>query len=200
MKKVKCLLILVALLVVSTADAQMRFGAKGGLNIAKAEFNKDVFKSDNITGFHIGPTLETMFGKGGLGFDVALLYSQKGFKSDDETVRNAYIDVPLNLKFKFGMPLVNPYFAAGPYVGFRVAGDKIWNVSDNVGGIREQVETKSFSAGLNFSVGAEVLGNLQVGLNYGWGLTDNYKTFESNNIDSYIGKSHTWSISATYFF
>ena len=197
MKKVKCLLILVALLVVSTADAQMRFGAKGGLNIAKAEFNKDVFKSDNITGFHIGPTLETMFGKGGLGLDLALLYSQKGFKSDDETVKNSYIEVPVNLKFKFGMPLVNPYIAAGPYIGFLVSGDKPWTVSNT---IQEQIKAKSFSAGLNFSVGADIFDKLQLGLNYGWGLTDNYETFEGKNVDSYTGKSHTWSISATYFF
>ena len=191
---------MVALFAVSTVDAQMRFGAKGGLNITKAEFDKDAFKSDNITGFHIGPTLETMFGKGGLGFDLALLYSQKGFKSDDETVRNAYLEVPVNLKFKLGMPLVNPFFAAGPYVGFRVAGDKVWNVSENTAGIREQIEAKSFSAGLNFAVGADIFNNLQVGLNYSWGLTDDYETFESRSIDSYIGKSHTWSVSAAYFF
>ena len=197
MKKVKCLLILVALLVVSTADAQMRFGAKGGLNIAKAEFNKDVFKSDNITGFHIGPTLETMFGKGGLGLDLALLYSQKGFKSDDETVKNSYVEVPVNLKFKFGMPLVNPYIAAGPYIGFLVSGDKPWTVSNT---IEEQIKAKSFSAGLNFSVGADIFDKLQLGLNYGWGLTDNYETFEGKDYESYLGKSHTWSISATYFF
>ena len=197
MMKVKCLLILFALSAVSVADAQVRFGAKGGLNIAKAEFNKDAFKSDNVTGFHLGPTIEAMFGEGGLGFDLALLYSQKGFKSDEETVRNSYIEVPVNLKFKLGMPLVNPYFAAGPYVGFRVSGDKAWNVSTT---IKEQIKAKSFSAGLNFALGAELFSKLQLQLNYCWGLTDNYETFEGKDLDSYIGKAHTWSVSAAYFF
>ena len=195
MKRVKFLLIVAAMFAVSMANAQVRFGAKGGLNIAKAEFNKDVFKSDNITGFHVGPTIEAMFGKGGLGLDLALLYSQKGFDSDDETVRNSYLEVPVNLKFKLGMPLINPFFAAGPYVGFRIAGDKAWNV-----GVREQIKAKSFSAGLNFALGAEVFSKLQVGLNYCWGLTDNYETFKASDIESYKGKSHTWSVSAAYFF
>ena len=197
MKSSKYLLILVALFAVSTVGAQVRFGAKGGLNIAKAEFNKDAFKSDNITGFHVGPTLEAMFGKGGLGFDLALLYSQKGFDSDEETVKNSYIEVPVNLKFKLGLPLVNPYVAAGPYVGFRVSGDKAWNVSKDV---KEQIKAKSFSAGMNFAIGAELFNKLQLGLNYAWGLTDNYNTFDGNDPDSYKGKSHTWSVSATYFF
>ena len=200
MKIVKCLLVLAVLSATSIANAQVRFGAKGGLNIAKAEFNKDAFKSDNITGFHIGPTVEAMFGQGGLGFDAALLYSQKGFDSDNETVKNSYLEVPLNLKFKFGMPLVNPYVAAGPYVGFRIAGDKVWNVSENASGIKEQIKTKGFGAGLNFSAGAEIFNKLQLGLNYGWGLTDNYETFEANSVDSYKGKAHTWSVSAVFFF
>ena len=195
MKRVQYLLILGALLVVSSVDAQVRFGAKAGLNIAKAEFNKDAFKSDNITGFLVGPTVEAMFGKGGLGLDLALLYSQKGFDSDNEKVKNSYLEVPVNLKFKLGMPLVNPYFSVGPYVGFRVSGDKRWDV-----GIKEDIKAKSFSAGLNFGLGAELFDKLQVGLNYGWGLTDNYGNFDGNDLDSYTGKSHTWSVSAAFFF
>ena len=200
MEKVKYLLIVAAIFAVSVANAQVRFGAKGGLNIVKAEFNKDVFKSDNITGFHVGPTIEAMFGAGGVGFDVALLYSQKGFKSDIETVKNAYLEVPLNLKFKFGMPLVNPFVAAGPYVGFRIGGDKVWDVAENVQSIRDQVKTQNFAAGLNFIAGAEVFNMLQLSLNYSWGLTSNYKTFDARSLDSYRGKAHAWSISAVVFF
>ena len=195
MKNVKFLLIIIALFTVSIADAKVRIGAKAGLNIAKAEFNKDAFKTDNIIGFHVGPTVEAMFGEGGLGFDLALLYSQKGFNSDEETVKNAYIEVPLNLKIKFGVPFINPFLAVGPYVGFRVSNDKKWNV-----GISEQLKTQSFGAGLNFSAGAEIFERLQVGLNYSWGLTDNYKNFDISDLDSYKGKSHTWTVSTAFFF
>lgn len=200
MKTMKILLIIAAWFAVSTVDAQVRFGVKGGVNISKVKFNKDAFRSDNVTGFHVGPAVEAMFGKGGMGFDAALLYSQIGFESDDETVKNAYLEVPVNLKFKFGTPLVNPFVAAGPYVGFRVAGDKVWDVRDNVNGVKDQIKAKSFGAGLNFSAGAEVLNRLQLGVTYSWGLTEDYKTFEGSDVDSYKGKPHTWKVSAVIFF
>ncbi|MDR1116018.1 MAG: PorT family protein [Tannerella sp.] len=200
MKNVKFLLIMAALFVVSTADAQFRFGVKGGVNIAKAKFDKKYFKSDNITGFHIGPALEGMFGRGGIGVDAAVLYSQKGFDSDDETVRNAFLEVPVNVKFKLGLPLVNPYAVAGPYIDIRVAGNDKWNVTKTTGDIAQQIRTKSFGAGLNFGIGAEVLNILQAGLTYSLGLTDNYETFDPKDADSYKGKAHTWSVGVTVFF
>ena len=198
MKKVKYLLIIAALFAVSTANAQLRFGVKGGVNIAKVSFDKDVINSDNITGFHVGPMIDASFGEGGIGLDLALLFSQKGFDTDDKSVKNTFLDVPVNLKFKFGIPLVNPYVAAGPYVGFRVAGSKVKDISYQ--DIKHQVKSKSFGAGLNFTAGAELFDRLQVGLTYSWGLTNDYKTFDGNDLDSYKGKPHLWSISAAILF
>jgi len=203
MKREKWLLpVLMALLVITTptAYAQVRFGIKGGANISTVKFNKDVLNSDNVTGFHVGPTIEGMLGKGGVGIDLAVLYSQKGFDTDVDKVKNGFIEVPVNLKFKLGLPLVNPYIAGGPYVAFRIAGDKIWHVKDNTNGIIDQIKAQNFGAGLNFSAGAEIINHLQIGLIYSIGLTDDYKTFEANNAKSYTGKVHTWMISATLMF
>ena len=187
---------MVALIAVTTANAQFRFGIKAGVNIVNATFNRDVYNLDNVTGFHLGPAIEGMFGQGGVGFDAAILYSRKGFKTEPETIKNDFIDVPVNLKFKFGLPLVNPYFSVGPYMSFRAGGEEKWAIP----GIVDQVKTQSFGAGLNFTAGAEIFERLQAGLTYGWGLTDNYKTFEGNNLDSYKGKLRTWQVSATFFF
>ncbi|MDR2775813.1 MAG: PorT family protein [Tannerella sp.] len=200
MKNVKFLLIVAAMFAVSAADARFRFGVKGGLNVAGAKFEKKYFKSDNITGFHVGPALEGMIGQGGIGIETAVLYSQKGFDSDNETVRNAFLEIPLNLKFKFGLPLVNPYVAAGPYIDVRVAGDNKWDVSKTAEGVIHQIKTKSFGAGLNFSAGAELFKNLQLGLTCSLGLTDNYETFDAKDIENYKGKAHTWSVTAAVFF
>lgn len=199
MKKVKIVWVIAALFAVSTmADAQFRFGVKGGVNVSKVKFNKDAFDSDNVTGFHVGPAIEAMFG--GVGFDMALLYSQIGFDSDIDNVKNSYLEVPLNLKLKMCLPLVKPFAAVGPYVGFRVAGDEIWDVKENANGVKEQVKAQSFGAGLNFTAGAELLKFLQVGVTYSLGLTEDYKTFEPKNKESYKGKPHTWKVSAIVFF
>lgn len=53
--------------------------------------------------------------------------------------------------------------AVGPYVGFRVGGDKLWDIPGSVG---DQLKAKSFNAGLNLGAGVELIKHLQVGFNY----------------------------------
>lgn len=195
-KKIIAFLCAMAFLAVAIpAQAQLRFGIKGGLNITSVHFDSDLLKSDNITGFHIGPMIEATMPLLGLGFDAALLYSQKGMESSSSgvktTMKTSYIDVPVNLKWKFGLPIVKAYLAAGPYASFRVGGDKIWNV------LSDQLETKSFGAGLNFGAGVEVFNHLQVGFNYELGLTDN---FSAKKLDLSSNKNRGWTVSAAILF
>ena len=42
------------------ANAQLKFGIKGGVNISSVHFNSDVLKADNVTGFQVGPMIETL--------------------------------------------------------------------------------------------------------------------------------------------
>ncbi len=199
MKRMKWILAAAVMLVATTtAQAQCRFGVKGGLNIASVSFDRSVLGSDNITGFHIGPTLEWTVPILGIGVDGAVLYSQRGFGVGGESLRSNYIDVPVNAKFKFSVPMISPFVAAGPYASFRVSGNKAWDIA---GQVINQVEAKNFAAGLNFTAGAEVMNMVQVGLTYSLGLTDNYKLFDRRNVMSYTGgKPHTWMVSATVFF
>lgn len=179
------------------AQAQLKFGVKGGINISSVHFDSKVLDADNVTGFQIGPMIETSIPVLGIGLDAAILYSQKGVGMRSEEIKTDYLDVPVNLKWKFGLPIVKAYLAAGPYVGFRVGGDKIWNV------IGDQIEAKNFSAGLNFGAGVELLRHLQVGFNYGLGLTDNYSSqplHASMQSEKIGGKNRGWSITAAILF
>lgn len=197
MKKTVVLTILALMALVTVpAKAQLRFGVKGGVNISSVHFNSDILNADNVTGFHIGPMIETTIPLVGVGLDAAILYSQKGMGVGPEEIKTDYLDVPVNLKWKFGLPIVKGYLAAGPYVGFRVGGDKIWDV------IGEQIEAKSFSAGLNFGAGVELLSHLQVGFNYGLGLTDNYssKALSGVSNEKTTGKNRGWAITAAILF
>ena len=92
MKKLKWFLFVAVLLAAPAMQAQLRFGVKGGVNIASVKFNRDVIDSENITGFHIGPMIELMIPVAGLGVDAAVVYSQKGFGLNDKGYRNDYID------------------------------------------------------------------------------------------------------------
>jgi len=192
MKKITGLLIGVAAMALFAipVQAQLRFGVKGGLNFASVHFNDDLVKADNVTGFHIGPTAELMVPLLGIGFDASLLYSQK--------VEQNYIEVPVNVKWKIGLPLVKGYLAAGPYIEFRL-GDKIL---DGLGNIQEQWESKSFGAGLNFGAGVEVFNHLNIGFNYGLGLTNNYSEFSATDAAAAVvkGKSRVPAITVAYLF
>ena len=189
------------LFMIGQANAQVRLGVKGGVNIASVHFSSDVLKSDNVTGFQIGPMIEGSLPLVGVGFDAAILYAQKGLETrtaggEKPSLKNDYIDVPVNLKWKLGLPVAKLYLTAGPYVGFRVGGNKIWQIP---GSMADQVKTKNFSAGLNFGAGVELISHLQVGLNYGLGLTDNYSV-ESLSLTKSDGKSRGWSVTAAILF
>ena len=196
-------LILTALLLlgIGQANAQVRLGVKGGLNIASVHFSSDVLQADNVTGFQVGPMIEGSLPLVGVGFDAAILYAQKGLETksvggEKTTLKNDYIDVPVNLKWKLGLPVAKLYLTAGPYVGFRVGGNKIWELP---GSMVDQVKTKSFSAGLNFGAGVELISHLQVGLSYGLGLTNNY-SMESLSLTKSDGKNRGWSATAAILF
>ncbi|CAK7055897.1 MAG: hypothetical protein PARBA_02006 [Parabacteroides sp.] len=197
MKKIYCLILLAAMaLVAIPAKSQIRFGIKGGVNISSVHFNASVVDRGNVTGFNIGPMAEIMVPIAGLGFDGAILYSQKGVglkNSDNENVKNDYIDVPVNVKWKFGLPIIKGYFSAGPYVSFRVGGEKFWNLGSAVG---DQLKAHTFGAGLNFGAGVEVVKHVQVGFNYALGLTDDYSASKLN----LNGKNRGWSITAAILF
>ena len=76
-------LVMVALLALMAlpANAQLKFGIKGGVNISSVHFNSDVLKADNVTGFQVGPMIETTLPLVGVGIDAAVLYSQKGLET-----------------------------------------------------------------------------------------------------------------------
>jgi hypothetical protein len=130
----------------------------------------------------------------GIGFDAAVLYSQDGFKDPLGTsYKNNNLLVPVNLKYKLSLAgLIGAYAAVGPYAQFKLS-------SDNLG---EDAKAKSFGAGLNFGIGAELLSHLQVGVNYQLGLTDNYgeATILGAATEAIGGKSKGWVISAAYLF
>ena len=197
----KKIIIMFAILLIPAfyLQAGVRIGAKAGLNLAKASFNSDVIKTDNFTGFQIGPTIE-ISGLSGFGIDAAILYSQHGLKikktdlfGHEQTVRT--LDVPVNLKLKLSLvDLLGCYFTAGPYASFKL--------DDNVEGInRKHRLSKNFGVGLNFGAGVELLKHLQVGVNYQLALNDDYSKFSFiDKIKNLNPKTRIWSITAAYFF
>ena len=61
MKKVLSVLMVVAAMMFATnANAQIKFGLKGGLDVTNMSLSNDVFDASNKTGFFVGPMVKVI--------------------------------------------------------------------------------------------------------------------------------------------
>lgn len=181
------------------AQAQVKFGLKGGLNISTLSFSQDVVKGDNRTGFFVGPMVEFTLPVVGLGFDVAALYNQDGAKatmnvegenySESQTLKS--VEVPVNLKWSFGLgSTLGAYVAAGPQFGFNVGS----------GHFSEAFDMKTCYTTFNVGAGVKLIRHIQIGLNYNFGISKLAKAVSEEYQGPVDMKKNTWQISLAYLF
>lgn len=199
MKKLFTLVALVAAtLVAIPAQAQFKFGLKGGLNVTDMSFSSDVIDASNHAGFFIGPTVKFTLPIVGLGIDASALYDQREakVKGADEKIKQQAINIPINLRYDIGLgSLAAVYVAAGPQFGFNV-GDKIQKITDDA---NWELSKSTFS--VNVGLGVMLLSHLQIGANYNivCGKTGEITVFDGAK-EAFRGRSNTWQVSAAYYF
>ena len=158
-------IIALMLLVATAAHAQLpiKFGLKGGLNITKVKFDKDIAKADNRTGFFIGPMAEFTVPIVGIGADIAVLYDQKNIEVDGVKDKMQFIDIPINLKYTLGLgDFAGIFFATGPQFSFNVGDKKLFDI--------ENYKMKSSNFSWNIGAGVKLINHIQVGYNYNIGI------------------------------
>ena len=163
-KWMAALLVAVCTLTVLPAQAQLKFGVKGGLNITSLSLSKDIVNSDNRTGFFIGPMAEFTLPIVGLGVDAAVLYSQSraqmNYGKDAIADNLKSLEVPINLKWTFGLgSLASGFIAAGPQFGWNVGNSTFYKeviqLKNNV------IQLKNNFTTFNVGVGAKFLRHFQ---------------------------------------
>ena len=103
---------LIAISASTAAMAQFAWGPKVGVALNTIHFNKeiinDVVNSENQAGFTGGIMMEFTAPVINLGFDASLMYVHRpSVKSGNgETASRDYIELPINLKYKIGLPVV----------------------------------------------------------------------------------------------
>ena len=198
MKKIFTLVTLVvALFAANTANAQLKFGLKGGLNITNMSFDKDVANQSNQEGFFVGPTVKFSIPVVGLGFDLAALYDQRDAKIDDTTVSQRSINIPLNLRYNIGLgDLASVYLAAGPQFGFNV-GSKNIGIVDEVSNFK----FKDSNLSVNLGAGVNLISHLEIGFcyNIACGKTGEFEVLKGVT-NAVKAKNNSWQISAAYYF
>ena len=215
MKKLQVLLLAIAAIAVSAlpAAAQFRSGPRVGVAVNSMRLNKDVFNNDNRAGFTGGLQAEFTIPVVNLAFDLSVMYVHRvsdsnaigtGANADDNALLEAdnfkkrdYIEIPLNFKYKIGLPIVgkivSPYIFTGPSFAFLASKRDITAAYQN----------KAFDVAWNFGVGLQLFTHLQVGASYGLGIT---KTVEKLNVAGITsgtpieGKNNYWTITAAWLF
>ena len=210
MKKILSLVFMVvAMMYATSANAQIKFGLKGGLNVTSMSFSEDVFDASNKTGFFVGPMVKVTVPIVGLSFDAAALYDQKEadvkYAAEGElgkvNVKQQSINIPVNVRYGFGLSsLANIFLFAGPQWGINV-GDKNfkWNETSSY-----SLKKSNFS--VNVGAGVTLLKHLQVSANYNIACGKSADASLSKALDAAANagkdKSHnnSWQIALGYWF
>lgn len=205
-KTIFCVALVAALFLAIPANAQFKIGPKVGVNISTLSLGGDLsknFKSSNVSSFTGGVMAEFMVPVIGIGVDASVMYTRKGSDLKEITTESTakqhtdYVEIPINLKYKFSLPVVgsfmSPFVYAGPSFAFRVG--------DN---FADQYKNKSFETAINVGIGLEFFNHLQIAGQYGWGLGKAME-FENNVLNPALngksnGKSRAWTVTAAYLF
>ena len=177
MKKLVVVLMM-AMLMISPANAQVRLGIKGGMNLSKLTFDKDVVSSNNRAGFFVGPIfyVDLPF-LPGFGFDLAAIYDRKGTTmtaviDDQKYEKKGYVqflDVPIDVNYKISFTRgFAIYGSTGPQFSFNLKQDDFKTIVDQ----RANYKIKDSNFSWNVGFGMEIIRHFRLGYNYNIALGD----------------------------
>ena len=205
---IKYTLITIALLSALSSVAQpvRRWGITVGGNYNEIHFKQsDLFESDRMFGPSIGVTGDMMIPGVGFGIDASILYTMRqgrlhlgdrrvweSLGLGNEVARQHYIDVPLNLKFRYSRlggleSTLMPFIYAGPTFSFLVGHNKVGDALKYTG----------VNVLLHAGIGVELFNKVQVSGGYSFSVGQNLGT---KLLDDNVAKHRAWFVQATYFF
>ncbi len=202
MKSIRTILAVLVMIIGASAipaQAQFKFGPKVGMTVNDLHFNEDVVNADNQTGWTVGIMGEFTIPVIGISADLSAMYVRRNSKfleANNLSLSNDrdYIEIPLNIKYKFSFPLVSkfvvPYVGVGPSVSFLTSKR----------GINEAYKNKSVDWALNAGIGAQFFSHVDINARYGFGLTKAVNAVSGNQEGGIEGKNRYWTISLAYLF
>ena len=160
-----------------------------------------MFDAENRTGFTGGLMAEFTVPIIGVGVDASVMYVRREgvnkYVDDGETIveknnRN-YIGIPINLKWKIGIPavgnIITPFITTGPEFDFLCSKQTI-----------DDMKRKKCDVSWNFGLGVELIKHIQVAASYGFGINSAVKYVGEIETVDVKGKDRFWTITAAYLF
>ncbi len=203
-------LIILAIVVLSAvssfAQPERRWGVTVGGNYNEIHFKQsDIFDSDRMFGGSVGVTGDLMIPGVGFGIDGSILYTLRQGKIhfgdkhawasqgiETQTAQLHYIDVPLNLKFRYSRlngveNTIMPFVYVGPTFSFLAGHNKV----------DDALRYTTVNVLLHAGVGVEIANKIQLSGGYSFSVGQNLGT---KILDQHVAKHRTWFVQATYFF
>lgn len=190
------------------SKAEFKIGPRIGLNVNKLNFDGKMFDGSNRCGFTGGIQAEYMLPMISLGIDLSLMYSYMDYnveenvsgtnQSTNTKFGKHFLEIPLNIKYKIGIPVVkkifSPYVFTGPSVAFRLDKDE-----------NKYLSTKTSQWVWNIGLGLEFINHLQIGASYGFGMNNIMDGVElpvvgQVNTDKLKARTNYWTVTAAWLF
>lgn len=192
------------LAIAGSAQAKvLSVGPRVGILANELHFNKNILDSKNRVGFTGGLQLEVMVPVVNLGFDVSVMYARRDAEfmvknapaGTEAEAKSDYISIPLNFKWKIGIPVISnilqPYLFTGPDFAFRCSKRAA----------EEAIYDKKTDVSWNFGLGVQLFNHLQVGASYGIGLTKMIQIVDDDFTGANItARNRYWTVTAAYLF
>lgn len=170
---------MVAALVVSvSASAQLHFGLKAGTGLTHVKLEKETLTdANNRLGWFAGVMVECTLPVSGLGLDASVLYNNKEIELETERGKERetlkYVDVPVNLKFSFGLGSTAAVFlTTGPQFSFNVGSKNLFSnlnlsaTNGQIQDIKRNFELKKSEFSWNVGAGVKLVKHIQIAYNY----------------------------------
>jgi opacity protein-like surface antigen len=200
MKKILTIIAIACIAFATPSQAQVKFGLKGGLNLTSLSADNIAGGVSNKSGFFVGPTVKFTLPVVGLSLDASALYDQRNakIKNADATEKFQSVQIPINVRYGFGLSsVVNVFAFAGPQFGFNI-GDKS-KLLDSMG----SWSLKSSNISGNVGIGATVFSKLQITANYNFQLSKSGEVeYKDANGATQTGKMkfNSWQLGLGYYF
>ncbi|MBE3129485.1 MAG: PorT family protein [Acidobacteria bacterium] len=158
-----------------TAAASVQFGIKAGGNMAKptgADAQDPLATLKSKVGFMGGIFLAFNFGKV-VSIQWEVLYTMKGANyvalddSYTDKLYSDYIEVPLLLKIKIPLPIIQPFVFAGPTVGFKL-NEKLMSNGEEIPLTEALLKNNDYGA--IFGAGLNLGRNFMIDVRYSLGM------------------------------
>ncbi len=170
-------------LVATVSQAQIKFGAKGGVNISNIDIEVEgiSISPDALTSFHVGVMAKYQFSEQ-FGIQPELVYSAEGAEIESDKFNLNFINIPILFAYN---PTEIFSIHAGPQVGILSSAE--------VDGEDIKDELKGLNLSLAIGAAVELTNGFTGGVRYNLGLSDlndaegDESTLKANTFQIYVG-------------